>query len=120
MKLSRFIRTATFNLNHLSYAVIGALLLNSCSTQKDKFINRNWHELNTTYNVLYNGNTALEAGLNQLKAEQKNNYLDLLPIEPFPTEKFDVFLDDVANDENFERAEEKATKAIQKHSMVFG
>lgn len=120
MKLSRFIRIAIFNLNHLSYAVIGALLLNSCSTQKDKFINRNWHELNTTYNVLYNGNTALEAGLNQLKAEQKNNYLDLLPIEPFPAEKFDVFLDDVANDENFERAEEKATKAIQKHSMVFG
>lgn len=119
MKLSRFSRTASINLNYLSCAVIGAFILNSCSTQKDKFINRNWHELNTTYNVLYNGNIALETGLSQLKAEQKNNYFDLLPVEPFPTEKFDVFLDDVANDENFERAEEKATKAIQKHSMVF-
>ena len=51
--------------------------------------------------------------MNQLKAEQKNNYLDLLPIEPFPTEKFDVFLDDVANDENFERPKKKRQKPFK-------
>tara|TARA_B100001093_G_scaffold520521_1_gene617566 strand:+ start:2166 stop:4652 length:2487 start_codon:yes stop_codon:yes gene_type:complete len=119
MTLYRFIWAKANKLKYLNYLVIAFFVLNSCSTQKDKFINRNWHELNTTFNVLYNGNIALETGLSQLKAEQKNNYFDLLPIEPFPSEKFDVFLDDVANDENFERAEEKATKAIQKHSMVF-
>ena len=34
------------------------LLLTACSTKKDRFLNREWHALNTKYNVVFNGEMA--------------------------------------------------------------
>jgi Leucine-rich repeat (LRR) protein len=46
---------------------IGFLLfLIACSVKKDRFINRNFHAVTTEYNVLYNGNIALDKGLENL------------------------------------------------------
>lgn len=155
----------------------------ACSTKKDSFINRNYHAVNTEYNVLYNGNLALDAGLADLATTYEDNFWDVLPVErtqpvvpaasvPQGTvpvggppagdaakkdskagEKFargskseNTSMMDVGNTPknlatpgskqtsgdrgaaggasaqtpNFKRAEEKATKAIQKHSMNIG
>lgn len=91
-------------------AVIG------CSTKKDTFINRNWHALNTKYNTLYNGNIAFEEGRAELNANYQDDFWDLLPVERLEVSD-QVKLDSEDNNPNFLRAEEKATKAIQKHSM---
>ncbi len=88
----------------------------ACSTKKDNFINRNHHALNTKYNVLYNGELALQAGLNDLKTTYADNYWDILPVEKMQPTKEEMEPTDKRN-ANFERAETKATKAIQKHSM---
>ena len=53
----------------------------ACSVKKDKFINRNFHAVTTEYNVLYNGNLALDAGLEQLKTTYQDNFWEILPIE---------------------------------------
>ncbi|TAI47513.1 tetratricopeptide repeat protein [Flagellimonas allohymeniacidonis] len=105
----------------LLFKLFGALLLagvffNSCSVKKDKFINRNWHALNTKYNTLYNGNLAFEVGREELNANYRDDYWEVLPVERLEVTD-EVKLDSEDNNPNFIIAEEKATKAIQKHSM---
>ncbi|WP_422858260.1 tetratricopeptide repeat protein [Flagellimonas sp. S174] len=107
-------------MNHFQ-KIFGALvlvgaLLNSCSVKKDKFINRNWHALNTKYNTLYNGNLAFEVGREELNANYRDDFWEILPVERLEVTD-EVKLDSENNNPNFEVAEEKATKAIQKHSM---
>lgn len=53
----------------------------ACSTKKDSFVNRNYHAVTTEYNVLYNGNLALDAGLTELSATYQDNFWDILPVE---------------------------------------
>ncbi|AXG69030.1 tol-pal system protein YbgF [Kordia sp. SMS9] len=100
----------------VTLSVLGILLF-SCSTRKDSFINRNWHSVTTKYNVMFNGKVALEEGRTALMNAYIDNYWEILPIERME------ILDDVTlpgqggKNPNFKRAEEKAVKAIQKHSM---
>ncbi|CAM3765598.1 lipopolysaccharide assembly protein LapB [Flavobacterium cucumis] len=107
--------------NILKYTLsIGLFLfLLACSVKKDKFLNRNLHAVTTEYNTLYNGNLALDKGLNELKLTFKDNFWQVLPIERMQTD-FDAVLPGQSKNSNFERAEEKAVKAIQKHSMNIG
>ena len=97
------------------------LFVISCSTKKDAFLNRSFHSTTTKYNVLFNGNEALRIGLIKLNSNYEDNYWERLPIEPL---KVDVLslpeLVSEADDspKEFERAEEKAVKAVQKHSML--
>ncbi|MEX0290442.1 MAG: hypothetical protein AB3N14_15160 [Flavobacteriaceae bacterium] len=95
---------------------VGGLIFTACSTKKDAFVNRNWHALNTKYNVLYNGNIAFEEGREQLNQSYQDNYWEILPVERLEV-KDEIKLDSENNNPNFIKAEEKATKAIQKHSM---
>ncbi len=97
------------------------LLIVGCSTKKDAFLNRNFHSINTKYNILYNGHEALRIGLEQLNANYEDNFWERLPVEPL---KVDVLAlpgmaaETDASPKEFERAEEKAVKAVQKHSML--
>ncbi|MRI01052.1 hypothetical protein GH721_10975 [Kriegella sp. EG-1] len=100
----------------LLLCILAGLAFNACSTKKDAFMNRNWHALNTKYNVLYNGNIAFEEGREQLHSEYKDDYWEVLPVERLEVTE-EIKLDSEDNNPNFIIAEEKATKAIQKHSM---
>lgn len=93
------------------------LLLVSCSRKKDKFINRNFHAVTAEFNALYNGYIALEEGRKSLTDGYADNYWDVLPIERMQISD-DVTLPGQSKNENFTRAEEKAVKAIQKHSIT--
>ncbi|WP_421810439.1 tetratricopeptide repeat protein [Flagellimonas sp.] len=105
-------------LRHILFSaiVLAGLIFESCSTQKDKFINRNWHALNTNYNTLYNGNIAFEQGREELNESYRDDYWEILPVERLEVTD-EIKLDSEDNNPNFIIAEEKATKAIQKHSM---
>nr|WP_322625470.1 tetratricopeptide repeat protein [uncultured Flavobacterium sp.] len=91
----------------------------ACSTKKDNFVNRNYHAMSTKYNVMYNGNNALVAGVAELKANLHDNYWDILPVERMQKPSEEMEPTDKRN-ANIERAEAKAVKAIQKHSMDIG
>jgi hypothetical protein len=94
-----------------------ALVLQSCSRKKDRFISRNFHALTTKYNVLFNGTEALKKGQQTLNDTFEDNYWEILPVERMQVDE-DLFLPGKeAKNENFARAEEKAVKAIQKHGM---
>ena len=109
------------NTYKISVSFLIALIIVGCSTKKDAFLNRNFHSINTKYNILFNGHEALRVGLEQLNANYEDNFWERLPVEPL---KVDVLAlpgmkADVDNSpKEFERAEEKAVKAIQKHSML--
>ena len=94
------------------------MLTQSCSRKKDKFINRQYHALGTKYNVLYNGNIALQRGIDGVNNEFTENFWELLPVERMKVSE-DFFLPGQSKNADFERAEEKAIKAIQLHGMSF-
>jgi tetratricopeptide (TPR) repeat protein len=106
----------TLKLRYISAILLGALIFNACSTKKDAALNRNWHALNTKYNTLYNGNIAFEEGRISLNDSYQDDYWEVLPIERLEVSG-EVKLDSEDNNPNFLLAEEKATKAIQRHSM---
>lgn len=106
----------TLKQRYISALLLGTLLFSACSTKKDAAINRNWHALNTKYNTLYNGNIAFEEGRVALNDSYRDDYWEVLPIERLEVTG-EVKLDSEDNNPNFLLAEEKATKAIQRHSM---
>ncbi len=95
----------------------------SCSTKKDSFLSRSSHSIATKYNVLYNGNIAFDEAKTQLDNSYEDNFWERLPIEPLKIEEDIIPLpgQSANNDseaQGFDKAEEKAVKSIQKHSMV--
>lgn len=104
--------------NTLKYAIFCGFfaLLIACSTKKDTFISRNMHAVSTEYNILYNGEIALNKGIEELKTQYKDNFWEILPVERMQEKAEEMMPGDKKNP-NFERAETKANKAIQKHSM---
>ncbi len=96
-----------------------AALVTACSTEKDRFVNRSFHSVATKYNVMYNGNLALEAGKQELNL-LPNNFWDVLPIERMQIIEPVFGQDSMPRNANFKRAEDKAIKAIEKHSMNIG
>ncbi|MGB0880280.1 MAG: tetratricopeptide repeat protein [Polaribacter sp.] len=105
----------------------------SCSTKKDTVISRNYHTLTTKYNVLFNGKELFNKGVEEIAKSYKDNYWKQLPIEPldfneekiappkFDSNPFGGFDSSTKEKDKtltpFDKAEEKAVKAVQKHSM---
>ena len=105
----------------------------SCSAKKDSVISRNFHAITTKYNVLFNGKEAFKKGIEEINTNYKDDWFKRLPIEPIEFEEDKIVLSTLNNGPGagfggakeedkkelttFEKAEEKAVKAIQKHGM---
>ena len=106
------------------------LLLVACSAKKNAFVNRSFHSVTTKYNVLYNGQVAFDQEKQQIDDSYDDNFWTRLPIEPLKIEEKKLEIpvlpgqkepEEVeASLQGFEKAENKAIKAIQKHSMDIG
>jgi tetratricopeptide (TPR) repeat protein len=109
----------TLKKNSLKYIITALflVLLVACSTKKNSFVTRKWHAVNSEYNVLYNGGVALDLGINDLKSGYKDNFWEILPVERMQILEDAQLPGQKQKNQNFDRAETKATKAIQKHSM---
>ncbi len=96
----------------------------SCSTRKNTKASRTYHNTTTKYNVLYNGNIALEQGIQDLALQYEDDFWQVLPIEPLQIDE-EVFMlpgksKGKGSKTTFDTAEEKAVKAVQKHGMNIG
>jgi hypothetical protein len=107
--------------NTIKYFILTALLifLIACSTKRNTWLSRNSHALSTKDNILYNGGLALEKGVAEVKAQNIDNFWEVLPVERMQISDKSMMPGQTKN-ANFEKAETKATKAIQKHSMNIG
>ena len=106
------------NRSHTVITVLIIVFLVACSTKKDSLVSRNYHALTTEYNILYNGGIGFDKGVSDINEKSKNNFWKRLPVEKMQLS--DGSISDTVHNPNFELAETKTTKAIQKHSMNIG
>ena len=91
------------------------LLLSSCSTKKNSWNRRVYHNLTAHYNGWWNGDQSLKEGVQALEKKVNDNYTKILPV-------FNVGEKEEASaiNANADRATEKGSIVIQMHSMYFG
>ncbi len=92
--------------------VILLLLFSSCSTRKNTFPNRAYHNTTARFNVLFNGKEAMKAGEEVLETKVKDNYTTLLPVYNYPPQNE---LGSILP--HMDRVIQKSSKCIYKHSM---
>lgn len=93
--------------------ILLSLLMVGCSTKKNNLFTRQYHELTTRYNVYFNGNEALKAGIKKMEVNHEEDYTRLLPVFVSADERTRNI---AASDMDY--AIEKAVKAIDKHSIT--
>ncbi len=90
-----------------------AVGITGCSTSKNTFPNRAYHNITCKYNVLWNGQQSMKTAEAELAKLNKDNYTATLPVYNYPAK----------NDlgpvlPHLDRTIEKSSKAIFKHSML--
>ncbi|MGA1340019.1 MAG: tetratricopeptide repeat protein [Flavobacteriaceae bacterium] len=94
------------------------LSLVGCSTQQNRLLNREWHALNTKYNVVYHGNLSFEEQWTLLQSGYRENFWERLPVERIQVDVPAGIKYAATEDGPFSQAEAKAVKAIRKHGML--
>ena len=109
MKLKLF-----FRFIFLPLLIAGIALLYSCSTKKNTFTRRTYHNLTTHYNIYWNGNESFKSGKSDLAESVADNFNLILPVYNFgtPAEARKIA-------SNMDRAIDKAGIAIPRHSLFF-
>lgn len=100
------------NFSRAVYFLFLLLLLSACSTEKNTFVNRNYHSVTAKYNGYFNANELITQSLRTFKTSYKEDFYVVLPIERLPNEKeVEGLLPSI------DTAISKCTKVIQNHSM---
>lgn len=94
--------------------MVGLCLLMGCSTKKNTFTARAFHNLTSHYNVYWNGEKSLMEGDEQLRAAVKDDYSKVLRVYNYGTKQ-----EGMALNAKMDRALEKTSICVQKHSMKF-
>jgi tetratricopeptide (TPR) repeat protein len=98
----------------LTLVALFAGILTSCSTKKNTFTRRAYHNLTSHYNVYWNGMDNLRTGVRDFESSVKDNYALVLPVYNYGDKSSAGKIGQYAD-----IAVRKASKTIQKHSMVF-
>ena len=61
-----------------------AIFLANCSTEKDAFLNRTYHNVTAKYNGYFNANEIINEALLQHIASREENYYKIIPIYQYP------------------------------------
>ena len=96
---------------HIALLLI-IVLLSSCSGRKNTASTRAYHAFTARYNTYYNGNVAYRQGLKTQSDGHKDNYLEQLPLLIISDKNTKRLAGN-----NYDRAIEKAQKAIKNHSI---
>lgn len=98
----------------LGISLLLVAVLTACSTSKNTFPNRAYHNVTCRYNVYWNGNQAMKDAEREYAKLSKDNYTATLPIYNYPdkTELGPCL-------SHLDRTIQKSSKAIHKHSMMF-
>lgn len=92
--------------------LLTVMIAAGCSTKKNTAGSRFYHSMTTRYNVFFNGNEAFKNGIKTVEDGNKDNYMETLPLSPIGNKKT-IGL----GEGDFDRAIEKAQKAIKLHSI---
>lgn len=104
-----------YRITYILGAIAILLLINSCSTKKNTWTRRTYHNLTSHYNVYWNGLMSLQEGEKSFKDIFEDDYSKVLPVYNYGDKKQAQRLNP-----KMDRAIKKASIGIQKHSMYFG
>lgn len=96
-------------------SLVCLLALGACSTKRNTFTRRAYHNLTSHFNVYWNGEQSLINGDKQLKNKIKDDYSQVLRVYNYGTKS-----DAMSLNSAMDRAIEKSSICVQKHSMKFG
>lgn len=88
------------------------LVMTGCSTKRNTFFTRNYHNLTSYYNVYWNGTQALEDADFLMKEKSVDNYFNVIPVFKYGNPE-----DTTLISQQTARIQEKALKTIKKHSI---
>jgi tetratricopeptide (TPR) repeat protein len=93
--------------------ILGSILLfNSCSTKRNTFIHRGYHNLTARYNGYYYSNESISEGVYKLEKANKENYDKILPVFVIPTNE-----NVKSTFPEFDKAIKKSSLVIQRHAI---
>lgn len=101
-------------LKRLVYILL-VLTVFSCSTEKNKLLNRTFHNMNARYNGYFNARELIKESLIDFHAVNKDDYTKILPVFIIPDEEKAKSLYSPMN-----KAVQKTSRVIDKHSMPNG
>ncbi len=90
------------------------LLLNSCSTKKNTWTRRAFHNVTAHYNGWWNGNESLKEGVQELEKNRVDNYNKILYVYNYGDEQLGQSLSSYSD-----RTIEKGSMVAQRHTMWF-
>lgn len=94
--------------------MIFGLLFSACSTKKNTWTRRAFHNLSAHYNGWWNGNESIKEGKRELKKQVEDNYNKILPVYNYGDEAMGQSLASYSD-----RAIEKGSLVAQRHTMFF-
>ncbi len=107
-------RRKTYNILGILTILLTVMMLASCSTKKNKWNRRVWHNMTAHYNVWWNGNQSMKEGEKALREAVKDDYNQTLRVYNYGTKE-----NAMALNQQMDRTMEKDAICIQKHSMRF-
>lgn len=96
-------------------AILVLLIFDSCSTKKNTWTRRAYHNVTCHYNVYWNGMVSFNEGKELLQEKVVDNYNDVISIYNYGTKQ-----DATSLNPKMDRTIKKASIGIQRHSMSFG
>lgn len=93
-------------------ALLAIVALSGCSGRKNNATTRAYHAFTARYNTYHNGNIAYGQGIKTQSGGHKDNYLEQLPLLIISNKNTKKL-----GNSNYDRAIEKAQKAIKNHSI---
>ncbi len=88
-------------------------LITGCSTQKNTWLSRSYHNLTARYNVLFNGRQSFDQGRESMQESLKDDFTNILPMFAFSEEGGGQ-----VPSSHMTRAIQKGHKLIDKHSIT--
>lgn len=92
--------------------IVVVTIATGCSTQKNTWATRSFHQTKVKYNILYNGNTAYEEGLKQIRDAHEDDYSLILYLYPVSNHTAAE-----AAASQMDKTIEKCRKCIKLHSI---
>ena len=104
-----------FRGKHIVFLLLAGVMVlsgSSCSTQKNTWATRSFHQTKVKYNILYNGNIAYEEGLKAIRDANEDDYSRILNL--YPVSNHTAAEASVAQ---MDKTIEKCRKCIKLHSI---